>query len=138
MELNCEALTFGKGVFPSIAPSSHSRDILVLVWVRPKLPLDTDGVQVVYFVSCYFVRQHRAHFQATYPCGGQVGRAHTAELKEVGQTACLSRLVIPLLSPHSGTASSGAEGQPWAESPDLSAVCAKVMSHGQPLPRLLN
>ena len=38
MELNCEALTFGKGVFPSIAPSSHSRDILVLVWVRPKLP----------------------------------------------------------------------------------------------------
>ena len=34
----------------------------------------------------------------------------------------LSRLVIPLLSPHSGTAGSGAEGQPWAESPDVSCV----------------
>lgn len=38
VEVNCEDLTFGKGVFPSIAPSSNSRDVLVLVWVPPKLP----------------------------------------------------------------------------------------------------
>ena len=38
VEVNCEDLTFGKGVFPSIAPPSNSRDVLVLLWVPPKLP----------------------------------------------------------------------------------------------------
>lgn len=130
-----KALTFGKEFSPSIAPSSHSRDILVLVTrfvqsCRRNLQMECK----LFILLVVILLGSTGHISK--PLTPVVARwAGPIELKEVGQTACLSRLVIPaqLSLRHS---SSGAEGWPWASHGPVS--CVRKVSHGQPLPRLLN